>query len=196
MNTKFITNEHPVFKYDFTKNSKPNWKFPNIFSHILFEYLDKIERLKTINNAIETGTHEGDTSICFSYLFDTVDTVEKYPENNPYTKNASLTVLHNEIKKNHPNINFCYGDSVEFMKNIFINNPNTDYFILLDAHVGPQTPVNAELECIKTYSKSKNHVIMIDDCNHIPVNLNKCLEINKDYKVVNTKIGNDIVLVY
>ena len=82
------------------------------------------------------------------------------------------------------------------MKDIFIKNPYTDYFILLDAHVGSNTPVMRELDCIKNNSKSKNHIIMIDDCNHIPIDLNKVLEINPDYQIVHTNIGNDIVLVY
>lgn len=174
---------------------QPISKFPNIFCEIIFKYLNDIGRMETITDVIETGTYEGNSSICFSYLFDTVHTVEKYPDINPYNR-KSLRTLHSDIKLKHPNINFYYGDSPAIMTEIFTNNPNKDYFILLDAHVGLKTPVMEEIQSIKTHSKSKNHVIMIDDCNDISVDFNKLLDINSDYNIVNTNLGNGIVLVY
>lgn len=174
---------------------QPISKFPNIFCEIIFKYLNDIGRMETITDVIETGTYEGNSSICFSYLFDTVHTVEKYPDINPYNR-KSLRTLHSDIKVKHPNINFYYGDSPVIMSEIFKNNPNTDYFILLDAHTGSQSPVMEELDCIKKYSRSSNHVIMIDDCNTISVDYNKVLEINSKYNIIHTGMGSDIVLIY
>ena len=49
---------------------QPISKFPNIFCEIIFKYLNDIGRMETITDVIETGTYEGNSSICFSYLFD------------------------------------------------------------------------------------------------------------------------------
>jgi hypothetical protein len=195
MNINYELKTHWLWEHSWKNTKRPDWKLPNIFCHILFKYINDIDRLCGITNAIETGTYEGHSSICFSYLFDNVHTIEKYPHHNPYN-NKSLISIHDDIKTTNSNINFYYGNSPDHMKEIFINNPDTDYFILLDAHTGNESPVMEELDCIKKYSRSSNHVIMIDDCNTISVDFNKVLEINPKYNIIHTGIGSDIVLIY
>lgn len=195
MNISYELKDHPLWDKHWTKENRPNWKLPNIFCHILLQYIKDIKRLETINDVIETGTYEGDSSVCFSYIFDTVHTIEKYPELNPYN-NKSLFSIHEDIKKTNSNINFYYGNSPDHMKEIFVKKPNTDYFILLDAHQGRESPVMEELSCIKKYSKSSNHVIMIDDCNTISIDFDKVLEINPNYNIIHTGMGSGIVLIY
>jgi hypothetical protein len=195
MNINFELKTHWLWEHTWKNEIRPDWKMPNIFCHILFKYANDIGRLSDINHAIETGTYEGNSSICFSYLFETVHTIEKYPDYNPYN-HKSLISIHNDIKNTNPNINFHYGNSPDHMREIFIKNPDTDYFILLDAHTGSESPVMEELKCIKDYSNSNNHVIMIDDCNTISVDYDKILEINPRYNIIHTGIGSDIVLIY
>lgn len=175
---------------------------PNIFGHILYEYYDKVDRLKNIQNAIETGTFDARTAVFFSHVFDTVDTIELYDTINPYT-NTSFSESYSQIKNKHKNINFHFGNSGHVLANILQDNPYTTYVILLDAHTSSQTPLLDELKSIKLSNKN-DHVIVIDDCfywgNGIypsEVEVKKMLlDINKDYNVVMTKHGNGITIAY
>lgn len=188
---------------EFGVEKQNKFKTPNIFCNILLQYYDYIPSLKQISKTIETGTYEAHSAICLSKLFETVDTIELFSDNNPYN-NKCLTSLYLQISKEHPNINFHNGNSPEIMKNIFETNKNETFFILLDAHTFNYSPMIDELNSIKNYSNKKDHVIMIDDCNFLGRNgypsldsLVKCLsEINSEYKVINTHQGNGIILIY
>lgn len=176
---------------------------PNFFISLLLRYKDSIPDLEKISMAIETGTFEGDTAIFLSEIFDKVFTVEKFPENNPYTK-KDLTEIYNEIKRKTDKIEFHFNNSPQFLKEILSRYPKERFFILLDAHTGRDTPVGKELDMIHQYSERNDHVIIIDDMidagrgnwpdveefNHI------LHTINKDYNIINTKLGRDAYLIY
>ena len=175
---------------------------PNIFGHILYEYYNKIDRLKNIKNAIETGTFDARTSVFFSHIFDNVDTIELYDSLNPYT-NTSFSDLYSNIKKENTNINFHFGNSANVLQTIFKSNPDTSYLILLDAHTESQTPLIEELNAIKLSNK-KDHVILIDDCSYLGNGvypsesevIELLMDINENYNIVKTNYGNGITIVY
>lgn len=177
------------------------------FSKILNENLEKISRLKDITSAIEAGTYRGDNAVRLATMFEVVETIELYPDYNPYD-GKSLREVHENIKKQHPNINFIYDNSVNALKTLLTDNPDTCYFILLDAHTANYSPMIDELNAIKTYSKRNDHIIMIDDCRFLSKNgfytgyptfeemQTAILNINPNYVIENTKKGNDIHLIY
>jgi hypothetical protein len=172
-----------------SEEHKKTFKVPNWFANIFIEYFDKINRLKDINNFIETGTYLGHTSIVCSQLFDTVDTIELFDDHNPYV-GISLKELYSNITKDYSNIKIHIGESFKLLNAILAANPNTPYVFLLDAHTNGYTPLMKELEAIKINSKTNQHIIMIDDCNatggnYPPRNdiINKLLDINPNYTI-------------
>ena len=178
-------------------------KAPNYFITILNVMYPRIDRLKNINMAIETGTHLGNGAIELSRIFDMVWTIELYPDNNPYD-DVQLRPIHENINKQHKKINFIYGNSIESLQNILKENANTSFFILLDAHTFNYSPMLHELEAIEKYSNKKDHIIMIDDCRFLGMNgyptfeemRTSILKINPEYNIFNTGLGNGIHLIF
>jgi hypothetical protein len=177
------------------------FKAPNGFMHILLDNFDKIKQLRDIDTVIETGTFEGQTSEIFSESFNYVHTVEKFLTNNSYSDKDFISI-YKKLKKEHPNISFYSGDSSLFLSSI-LPDINKQSVILLDAHTSTHTPLVSELTAIKE-SSINNHVIMIDDCidmssNHWPSQAQfeeLIKDINSNYKIVNTKLFRDVILVY
>jgi len=202
MNTNFCFDGHFLWK-EFGENKKDLFKTPNIFCNILLSYYDKLKNLKDINLALETGTYEAHSAMCMSKLFSNVSTVELYAEQNPYN-NKNLLELYKNIKKEYNNIDFYFGESPKFLKELISQNPDETFFILLDAHTFNYSPMIDELDAIKNNSNKNDHIIMIDDCNFLGYNgypsydiLQKCiLNINSDYKITNTFQGNGILLIH
>jgi putative lipase involved disintegration of autophagic bodies len=175
---------------------------PNAFAQVLYNYKDKIQ-LQDVNEAIETGTFEGETAIIFSDLFHKVHTVEQYMTNNTYTS-IDLEEKYKELKNQYKNIDFYVGDSVNFLKKILSNNTSTQFVILLDAHTPSYSPILQELQAIKESSTINNHIIIIDDC--IDLNssgwptrenlIQTIKSINENYKIENTGLGREITIIY
>lgn len=188
----------------YPKEKKEKLMVPNEFVNILYEYEKEILGLSEIDFAIETGTYLGETSKILSEHFDSVVTVELFADRNPYN-GLDLKKVYDEIKKTHNNIEFRIGEnSPNVLKEIFVKNPNRRYMILLDAHDSNQSPLKSELETIRDYSKCNNHVILIDDCkflgNYNLPTLEEVTgilkEINPNYVIKNTSVGNDVFLIY
>jgi|688.fasta_scaffold38270_2 hypothetical protein len=202
MNIEVNFKDHFLWE-EFGKNKQETHPTPNIFCNILLQYFDNIKSLKNITKAIETGTYEAHSAMCLSKLFDKVETIELFSQNNPYN-NKSLTELYENIKIDYKNINFHFGKSHEIMENLFKQNPNETFFILLDAHTFNYSPMLEELKSIQQFSNKKDHVIMIDDCRFLGANgypkVNELIEslssINSEYKILNTNQGNGILLIY
>jgi hypothetical protein len=175
----------------------------NPFVQILFLFKDKIPSLLNINKAIETGTYEGWTSEFLAIQFKEVFTVEKYVKGNIYNRDINLLENYKILKQNHPNINFYEGDSPIFLKNILSQNPNEQFFILLDAHTS-ESPVIEELKSIKNFSNRKDHVIIIDDTFDAgtpgwPTQIEMetaLLDINKNYNIEYTQYGRRVAVIY
>jgi hypothetical protein len=182
---------------------KETLKLPNVFLNVIYEYQNQIPNLEEINSSIETGTHDARSSIFLAEHLDVVFTVEKFVENNPYD-GKNYIEIYQKINEEYPNISFLTGDSPEVMQNIFEELPDERFLILLDAHNMQNTPLKEELESIKKYSNVNNHVIIVDDCNHLGLGNFPTLEefesllysINPSYTIVNTKEGNGIFLIY
>ena len=137
-------------------NVSPSW-----YLTALFKTVDS-NILKNYNIAIETGTFEGYSTIYFAEIFNKVYTVEKYVKGGNMYTNKNLTEEYKKIKDIHNNVEFFEGDSPKFLEQLL---PTLDEpaFILLDAHAHQHTPVREELETIKKFSNTKDHIIMIDD---------------------------------
>lgn len=171
---------------------------PSVVLNVLFNYCStgEITDFSNINYAIETGTHNGQTAMHMSGLFDRVYTVEKYPEGFglPYYK---------KIKETFSNIDLYSGDADTFIKDILIQFPDERFVFWLDAHNGTQeVPLLEEIAAIKNNSNRKDHVIMIDDGHDMGQGvfprfdvLNHALkEINSNYELTNTNYGRDIAI--
>jgi hypothetical protein len=176
---------------------------PNVFLNVIYKYQNQITELSEINSSIETGTHDARSSKFFAEHLDTVFTIEKFPENNPYDR-INYIEIYKKINENYKNITFLSGDSPEIMKSIFEELPDERFLILLDAHNMENGPLKQELETIRDFSNNKSHVIIIDDCNHLGMGNFPTLdemtmilkEINPNYNIINTKEGNEIFLVF
>lgn len=203
MNNTNICFEGHVLWEEFGKHKQQFFKTPNIFCNILLQYYDKIPALKNITKAIETGTYQGHTAMCLSKLFDTVDTIELFVEQNPYNK-KSLKETYEIIKQTHKNITFYGGSSIDNIKIILEENKDETFFILLDAHTFEYSPMIDELKMIKKYSNKNDHLIMIDDCVFLGKHgypsfeelIKAVIEINPEYKITNTFQGNSILLIH
>lgn len=171
---------------------------PSTVLNILFDNLsqNKIKNPEEVKSAIETGTFDGHTSMHLAGQFDRVLTVEKYVDNFglPHYK---------RVKDNFKNIEIYSGDSPTFLKDILTQSPDERFFFWLDAHNGTsEVPLLNELNCIKTFSNRKDHIIMIDDGHDMgwgifptfDVLTAAVKEINPDYNLVNTKYGRDIMI--
>jgi len=178
---------------------------PNVFTQILYTYKDTIPNLSTINNAIETGTYQGDTAEIFAEHFDNVYTVEKYVEqNNAYCVGSNLLDLYKNLHTKYNHINFYSGDSASFLQRILSEHSDTRFIILLDAHTHNYSPVIQELNSIRDFSNVKDHVIIIDDVADVGTNgwptveeFNQSIkEINTDYKIITTAFGRKTTLIY
>ena len=176
---------------------------PNVFLNVIYKYQNEIPNLSDINLSIETGTHDARSSKFFAEHFETVFTIEKFMDKNPYD-GISYGEIYKEINETYSNITFLSGDSPEVMKSIFEELPDERFLILLDAHSMEIGPLKEELETIRDNSNNKNHVIIIDDCNHLGTGnfptLNEMetilKQINPNYNIVNTKEGNGIFLIF
>ena len=176
---------------------------PNLFIHILYQYQNEIENLSEIEFAVETGTFEGQTTEIIAEHFETVFTVEKYVTKNPYSGKNNWQ-LYQTLTDKYPNISFNEGDSEIFLKKLFEDYPEERFFILLDAHHNEKGPLQKELEVIRDFSKCKNHVIIVDDGADLGRGefpdrgtFEKIIkEINSEYKIINTGLGNQIYLIF
>lgn len=176
---------------------------PNVFLNVIYKYQNDIPGLSDINFSIETGTHDARSSKFFAEHLETVFTIEKFAENNPYD-GINYTEIYKKINETYNNITFLSGDSPEIMKSIFEELPDERFLILLDAHSMENGPLRQELEHIRDYSNNKNHIIIIDDCNHLGIGNFPTLEemttilhqINPSYNIINTKEGNGIFLIF
>ena len=178
-------------------------KCPNWYITALYETVD-YDLLKKYNIALETGTFEGNTTIYFAEIFDKVYTVEKFVSKGNLYTSKDLSITYKNIKLLHDNIEFYENDSPKFLEEILptINEPA---FILLDAHANVETPVKEELLAIKKFTKTKDHIIMIDDTLDINegskwpskeelVSLLK--DINPQYDVNFTEYGREILVAH
>lgn len=173
------------------------------FYKALLENKDHIKNLDDLKFAIETGTCKGGVARFLSKIFDKVFTVEKYITNNNYTK-ENLGNLYNDLNKKINNIEFHINSSEDFLNNILSKYPDERFFFFLDAHVGYDTSVREELETIAKRSNRNDHIIVIDDMKDVGHGSWPSLEefyslfytINKNYNVLNTKLGRDIYLIY
>ena len=176
---------------------------PNIFGHVLYENMHKIQDLNLIEDMIETGTYDARSSIFFSMLFNNVHTIELFEDINPYS-GISFKNLYNWIKETHKNINFYFGDSAKILNEILLQHTTTRFLILLDAHTSNYSPILNELIAIKNNSKRNDHVIIIDDYNLFGTigyptkdELKMYIyDINKNYNIVETNHGNGIIIIF
>lgn len=175
---------------------------PNVFAQVLYNYKNKA-KLDCVEQAIETGTFEGETTVIFSELFQKVHTVEQFITGNSYTS-RNLQEHYKQLKDVHTNINFYSGDSVEFLKNILEQNRDTQFVFLLDAHTPSHSPVVGELNAIAKFSNRKDHIIVVDDC----IDLGRSgwpsksefetavKQINPNYSIEVSGLGRDITIIY
>lgn len=185
---------------DIHKKSLP---IPNLFVSLLYQYQDKIPNLSEINFAIETGTHDGRTSIFLAEHFDVAFTVELFPDRNPYD-GRSYREIYNQLSEKYENLTFLEGNSGEVLKSILEELPDERFFILLDAHSMLNGPLKEELGAIKEASNRNDHVMLIDDCRDLGQGNFPTLQeftdvlktINPNYNIINTLEGNHIYLVY
>jgi hypothetical protein len=190
-------------RWERMSSNHKNLFVPNLFIHILYEFKDKIDNLEKINFAVETGTFEGFTSEIMAEHFEQVFTVEKFVTKNPYTSKNNWD-LYQKLLERYSNIQFNEGDSEVFLEGLFKQYPDERFFILLDAHHNERGPLQKELEIIRDYSNCKNHVIMVDDGADLgrgdfPTEetfTSILKEINPEYTIINTTLGNQIYLIY
>lgn len=185
---------------DIHKQSLP---IPNLFVSLLYQYQDKIPNLNEINFAIETGTHDGRTSMFLAEHFDVAFTVELFPDRNPYD-GKSYRETYQKLSEKYENLTFLEGNSAEVLKSVLEELPDERFFILLDAHSMLDGPLREELGAIKSASNRNDHVMLIDDCRDLGQGNFPTLQefteslktINPDYNIINTMEGNHIYLVY
>lgn len=185
---------------DIHKQSLP---IPNLFVSLLYQYQDKIPNLNEINFAIETGTHDGRTSMFLAEHFDVAFTVELFPDRNPYD-GRSYRETYQKLSEKYGNLTFLEGNSAEVLKSVLEELPDERFFILLDAHSMLDGPLREELGAIKSASNRNDHVMLIDDCRDLGQGNFPTLQeftdalktINPDYNIINTMEGNHIYLVY
>lgn len=185
---------------DIHKQSLP---IPNLFVSLLYQYQDKIPNLNEINFAIETGTHDGRTSMFLAEHFDVAFTVELFPDRNPYD-GRSYRETYQKLSEKYGNLTFLEGNSAEVLKSVLEELPDERFFILLDAHSMLDGPLREELGVIKSASNRNDHVMLIDDCRDLGQGNFPTLQeftealktINPDYNIINTMEGNHIYLVY
>jgi len=170
---------------------------PNHFVTVILSHKDNIADIENINTAIETGTFHAYTTRYFAEIFDNVITIEQLIDNH---RNDIYKKIHDDC----PNIEFYHGSSEQALPDILKSMPDERLLFLLDAHHGGITPITAELKAIKEHSNRNDHVIIIDDCDELGQQqwpkeeefINMLRDINKDYNIVNTKIGKDIYIAY
>ena len=163
------------------------------FLRVVDKYKDDID-WTDIDTFFECGTGEtGFNAVAFSDYINvvTVDNCEDFYNGFPKEKSTK-----NSIK-------WILGDGTEELKKYLIDNPDKRLLILLDDHMGYTSFIKEELQIIQENSNCKNHIIMIDDTifygkgtypTHEWVE-NKVNEINSDYKIHNSGIGNDINII-
>ena len=148
-----------------------------------------------VNRFIECGTGEtGDNAVHFSKYFETL-TIEN---------NKDLYDRYKNIIQPYKNIDFILGDGCESLKSILSENKDERFVILLDDHNQYVSFISQELKIIEEFSNRKDHIIIIDDLkfagqgSYPTIEQVKTLayEINKNYKIKNTEIGQDIYVLY
>ncbi len=179
---------------------------PNWFVSILYEYNERINNLKDINIAVETGTYQGQTTEYFANHFDTVHTVElNVQKDNHYAHQSDLMPIYESLHNKYPNINFWSGSSADVLPKIVSELKDERIVFLLDAHNGDiSTTVVEELQAIKQTSNRNDHVILVDDCNCLGLRnwptvnefTDLLLDINSNYTIQNTGHGNSIYIAY
>jgi predicted O-methyltransferase YrrM len=121
---------------------------PEILNVIV--YLKKRYKLQ---DAVETGTYQGNTSKALSMLFDKVYTIE-VTENSYQNSQKSLA--------SSDNIELIFGSSEQKLDELLPNLTNRRILFYLDAHWDQNWPILKELSAISKTHKD-NCVIIIDD---------------------------------
>ena len=200
--TKDYNGDEQWLKID--KNRVNLLKIPNEFVNLLYEYRNDIKDVDEVIMAIETGTYKAETTKILANHFDRVYTIELYPDNNPYDRSNNRG-LYEKLSVEMGNIEFLMGiKSTDGLKMIISENPDKRFFILLDAHTTDIEPVKEELLIIKNNSKRNDHIIMIDDCRDLGKGnsltkdelISVIKDMNENYKIIETKIGNTVTLIY
>ena len=177
---------------------KDDLKWPTPGSVPFLEVLEQIKMkvdFSNINRFIECGTGEtGDNAVHFSKYFETL-TVDN---------NKDLYDRYKDRIQPYKNIQFILGDGCENLKSILSENKEERFVILLDDHNQYVSFIAEELKIIKQHSNRDDHIIIIDDLKFagqgsyptIQEVENLSYQINKNYKIKNTKIGQDIYVLY
>lgn len=115
--------------------------------------VEAIIREYGVKNFVETGTYKGNTTRDVAGTFPDVlvQSVELSPK---FHEHVSPTLT------SFPNIKSFLWNSVDFLKNVKLNDGPTLYY--LDAHWGDQHPLPTELDVISKRALG-NEIIVIDD---------------------------------
>ncbi len=174
----------------------PRWPTPG--SNPFLEVLDSVKTeidFSDIKYFIECGTGEtGDNVLAFSEFFKSI-TIENNPD-------LYKEYCHRE--QTFKEIEFILGDSTGEIKRILGQNKDERFIILLDDHNGYTSFVAEELEAIKNNSNRNDHIIIIDDLKFagkgtyptIKKVKELTFQINENYIVKNTHIGQEIYIIY
>jgi len=173
-------------------------KWPTPGSVPFLEVLQSIAseaNFSDVKRFIECGTGEtGDNAVHFSKYFETL-TIEN---------DKGLHDVYKDRVQPYKNIDFILGDGCENLKSILSKNKDERFVILLDDHNQYVSFIAQELEIIKEFSNRDDHIVIIDDLKFAGIGSYPTIEkvetlareINKDYKIKNTKIGQDIYVLY
>jgi len=115
-----------------------------------FAYLKNTYAIRT---AVETGTWHGSTAAFLGYLFDNVYTIEL---------DADAFIVAQANLSSYPNIQVCYGNSPDILRQILPLLKGQRLLFYLDAHWFADWPLLRELEEISKTHKN-NCIIVIDD---------------------------------
>ncbi len=116
-------------------------------------FFDYIKHLYSINTVVETGTYFGATTLWFSYLFDSVHTIELLE--NYYT--SALCTL-----EERSNVSLHLGSSEIVLSDILPQMQETSLVFYLDAHWYSYWPLLNELEEISKTHRD-NCIIIVND---------------------------------
>jgi hypothetical protein len=181
---------------NFREQEDLEWPTPGSvpFLEVLQSIASEVD-FSDVRRFIECGTGEtGDNAVHFSKYFETL-TIDNDKD------------LHDRYKNRiqpYKSIDFILGDGCENLESILNSNRGERFVILLDDHNQYVSFIAQELKIIKEFSDRNDHVIIIDDLKFAGLGSYPTVEqvealayeINKDYKVKDTKIGQDIYVLY
>ena len=160
------------------------------FLRVIDKYKNKID-WSEIDTFFECGTGEtGDNALAFSDYINvvTVDVSDEFYKKYPKEKETTNST------------NWILGDGTEELKKYLIKYPDKKLLILLDDHVSYTSFIEQELLTIKDCSNRNDHIILIDDAKFYGIGsyptqeqvVSSLVEINPDYKIYDSEIGNNI----